>query len=170
MTTILTAEEIRDYFFQRLTSPVLSGQSQLLLGAQIKGVDKLTLFTHARKRDHNVEYTFQYNPGELDRIQIGVEALNGGVSEKDFSYFLTSLVSNDSIFGPDGFLCPRTISLEKSIERAKTVFRRNDDPLGNIMACSFDSSSFNADELKPLIYDYMGRPCIHYLFHSGTFV
>jgi hypothetical protein len=169
MNTSLTAKDIRDYFFQRLNSPVLSGQSQMMLNAKPEGEDKLVLFTHARKSDHKVEYTFQYDQGLQNRVQIKVETLDAGVSEQDFSCFLESLVSNDNIFGPDGFLCPRLSSLLKSIERAKTIFRRDDNPSKNIMACYFDDRVLDSEELKPLIYDYMGRPCIHYLFHSGTF-
>ena len=165
----LSSRVLRDYIKYRLTSPAIPGYSQLLVNVETLGDNVVTLSTPMYRRKNTVEYSVLFEKCDrMGKIEIVIHPHCPGVNDRDVTYFLEQY-PRYKIFEDGQPLCPRTVNLRRGIEKAKRFLRNNDVPSENKMVCYFERKGLNDEEVRVMIYDYMVRRGLYYLFHAGGF-
>jgi len=166
----LTSEELRDYVHDRIISPPLLGNFQLLLNSRKFGDSSLNLHTSSVGNVNSLSCLFSYQQGPLeDYVEMTLHPSRPGLDEKDVCRFLEKLVVGDRIF-QEGFpLCPRYKPFAKNVSLAQRHFRRADSPTEDKIACYIAGNRLGNLQVIGLIYDYMVRPGLFYLFRMGEF-
>ena len=170
MVYSITSGELRDYVYGRIVSPPLPGNFQSLLNAKSLGNSSFQLWTRAVHDINSLTCTFDYSPDvATDRVEVLLQPNKPGLDEGDVFRFLEQMVVGDRIF-QEGFpLCPRMRNFGKNIREAQRTFLRIDDVPGASIACRVPRIRGGKEYVKELIYDYMFRPGLFYLFRMGEF-
>ena len=166
----INATELRDYVHNRIISLPLRGQSQLLLNSKPLGECSLQLWAPFRTNINNLLCAFAYSSRtESDLAEIYLHPNRPGLDEGDAKRFLEQLVVGDKIF-QEGFpLCPRNRDFLRNVSDAQRTFVRLDNPAQCKLACSIPWSRYGKERIKDMVYDYLFREGLYYLFRMGDF-
>jgi len=167
----LSSVELANYIYERVYDPKFRGQRSVEISIS---EDSKSLVLTAPK-GNKVIFTPYFVEGRVtaegratyDRIEIGIEPDKAGINSKDITGFLEKLVKDDIIFNTGQPLF--SYERQEALPAWREVLERANKTKKGKMICLIKDTNVSTERLRKIVYEYMFRPCLYYLFNLGSF-
>ena len=148
----LTTGELNEYLCERV-NPLMRGQTLPVITARVSSLGQISLWdSKENKFDLSSKLIVPKNSG-YDRVEMAMTPHIAGITEKDVTGFLETMIDSDQIFQVGQPLFGHSIP-------ANTLRRERSEK--NKMICLVIDKTANLDRVRKAVYEAMFRPWLYY--------